>query len=59
MMIDKKTRFVIMEGMKIKKIFWSLSDARDYLERCPNYGQVSLPTKTQSGKKHAKQNFLK
>ena len=36
MIIDKKTRFVIMEGMKIKKIFWSLSDARDYLDHQEN-----------------------
>lgn len=32
MIIDKKTRFVIIDGTKIVKIFWSLSDARDYLD---------------------------
>ncbi len=36
MMIDKKTRFVIMEGMKIKKIFWSKQEAEDYLDHQEN-----------------------
>jgi len=45
MVIDKKTRFVIMyKGEAIKK-FWSLSDARDFLDFAENQERAKCKLK--------------
>ena len=36
MTIDKKTRFVIMYKGEVIKKYWSLSDARDFLDFAEN-----------------------
>ena len=38
MTIDKKTRFVIMYKGEAIKRFWSLSDARNFLDYAENIG---------------------
>ena len=40
MMIDKKTRFVIMYKGEVIKKFWSLSDARDFLDYAENNERI-------------------
>ena len=37
LVIDKKTRYTIMHKDKVIKKFWSLSDARDFLDYVENY----------------------
>ena len=37
LVIDKKTRFVIMYKGEVIKKFWSLSDARDFLDYAENH----------------------
>jgi hypothetical protein len=37
MIIDKQTRYVIMYNNEVIKKFWSLSDARDFLDYVENY----------------------
>ena len=37
MTIDKQTRFVIMYKGEVIKKFWSLSDARDFLDYAENH----------------------
>ena len=37
LVIDKKTRYTIMYKSKVIKKFWSLSDARDFLDYVENY----------------------
>ena len=38
--IDKKTRFVIMYKGEVIKKFWSLSDARDFLDYAENNERI-------------------
>ena len=47
MTIDKKTRFVIMYKGKVVKKYWSLSDARNFLDYAENHER----TKTAMGAK--------
>ena len=37
MVIDKHTRFVIMYNNEVIRKFWSLTDARDFLDYAENY----------------------
>jgi len=40
MTIDKQTRFVIMYKGKIVKKYWSLSDARNFLDYAENHQRI-------------------
>ena len=40
LVIDKKTRFVIMYKGEVIKKFWSLSDARDFLDYVENHERI-------------------
>jgi len=40
MIIDKKTRFVIMYKGEVIKKFWSLSDARNFLDYAENHERI-------------------
>jgi len=40
MVIDKKTRFVIMYKGEVIKKFWSLSDARNFLDYAENHERI-------------------
>jgi len=40
MTIDKKTRFVIMYKGEVIKKFWSLSDARNFLDYAENHERI-------------------
>ena len=40
MTIDKQTRFVIMYKGEVIKKFWSLSDARDFLDYVENHERI-------------------
>ena len=41
LVIDKKTRFVIMYKGKMIKRFWSLSEARDFLDYVENNTRIA------------------
>ena len=40
MTIDKKTRFVIMYKGEVIQRFWSLKDARDFLDYAENHERI-------------------
>ena len=40
MIIDKQTRYVIMYNNEVIKKFWSLSDARDFLDYVENHERI-------------------
>ena len=40
LVIDKKTRYTIMYKSKVIKKFWSLSDARDFLDYVENHERI-------------------
>ncbi len=40
MVIDKQTRFVIMYKGEVIKRFWSLSDARNFLDHAENHERI-------------------
>jgi len=40
MVIDKQTRFVIMYKGEVIKRFWSLSDARNFLDYAENHERI-------------------
>ena len=46
MTIDKKTRFVIMYKGKIVKKYWSLSDARNFLDYAENHERTKATMAT-------------
>jgi hypothetical protein len=47
LVIDKKTRYVIMYKGKAVKKFFSLSDARDFLDYVENYERTKATMATQ------------
>ena len=46
LVIDKKTRFVILHKGKTIKRFWSLSEARDFLDYVENYERAKATMAT-------------
>jgi hypothetical protein len=46
LVIDKKTRFVIMYKGKIVKKYWSLSDARNFLDYAENHERTKATMAT-------------
>jgi hypothetical protein len=47
MVIDKKTRYTIMYKGKVIKKFFSLSDARDFLDYVENHERIKATMATQ------------
>jgi len=47
LVIDKKTRYTILYKGKTIKRFWSLSDARDFLDYVENYERTKATMATQ------------
>ena len=47
LVIDKKTRYTIMYKSKVIKKFWSLSDARDFLDYVENHERIKEKMATQ------------
>ena len=47
LVIDKKTRYTIMYKGKTIKRFWSLSDARDFLDYVENHERIKATMATQ------------
>jgi hypothetical protein len=47
MTIDKQTRFVIMYKGKVVKKYWSLSDARNFLDYAENHERTKATMATQ------------
>jgi hypothetical protein len=40
MVIDKQTRYVIMYNNEVIQKFWSLADARDFLDYAENHERI-------------------
>ena len=47
LVIDKKTRYTILYKGKTIKRFWSLSDARDFLDYVENHERIKATMATQ------------